>query len=192
MGSEKLVMPVQRVEGLVITEAGDDVLIYDQNSYSLHTLNKQSYMVWQHCDGIATVDSVSATTGMSADVVKRALTQLEEVSLLEAPLTNSLRSNESRRSLMKKAGIVAIPAIVSVSVPLAKAAASHCIESSYYTECRNVGLFCDGGDDCSESTVLNSACFSSCAAVSGVAVDIHCADNGVCAYTCEFLVCPQH
>ncbi len=125
MGSEKLVMPVQRVEGLVITEAGDDVLIYDQNSYSLHTLNKQSYQVWQHCDGIATVDSVAAVTGMSVDVVKRALTQLEEVSLLEAPLDESLRSNESRRSFMKKVGIAAsVPAIVSVTAPMAAMADS--------------------------------------------------------------------
>lgn len=124
MGYEQITMPVQRVDGLVITEAGDDVLIYDQNTYSLHTLNKQSYQVWQHCDGIATIDSVAVVTGMSVDVVKRALTQLEDALLLEAPLNESLRSNESRRSFMKKAGIVAIPAIVSVSVPLAQAAAS--------------------------------------------------------------------
>lgn len=124
MGYEQITMPVQRVDGLVITEAGDDVLIYDQNTYSLHTLNNQSYQVWQHCDGIATVDSVAVVTGMSVDVVKRALTQLEDALLIEAPLDESLRSNESRRSIMKKASIVAIPAIVSVSVPLAQAAAS--------------------------------------------------------------------
>lgn len=156
MSAEQMLMPVQRVEGLVITETGDDVLIYDQNGYSLHTLNRQSYLVWQHCDGTATVDAVAALTGMSVDVVKRALTQLEDASLLEASLDATLRSNESRRSFMKKAGIVAIPAIVSVSVPLAQAAASEpaqicyaCTSNNQCTNenrCRGNCLYWDGSN----------------------------------------------
>lgn len=80
--------------------------------------------MWRLCDGERTVREIAAEAGIAEDPAKRALRTLEDAQLLDAPLATVMRGMQSRRRFMKKAGIAAIPAIVSITAPIAKAAAS--------------------------------------------------------------------
>lgn len=114
--------PQARLDGLITTETESDLLIYDTERNELHTLNLASAAVWRAADGSKAVAEIAAETGLELVAVEQALQLLTASNLLvngvEAPQITG------RRRLLKKAGIVAIPAIVSVSVPLSKAAAS--------------------------------------------------------------------
>jgi hypothetical protein len=123
-------VPAARFEGLVMTEAGDEVVVYDTGANHIHKLNTMSAAVWRQCDGQRSVDAVAAAVAaeldveVSADAVRLALTKLADASLLESPLDESLRqTGQSRRAFLRKAAIAgAVPAIVSISAPLAASA----------------------------------------------------------------------
>jgi len=118
-------LPARRVADLVTTETSSDLIIYDQKAAEIHTLNDVTATVWQALDGISTVQMVSLKTGYSAEVVQKAVTQLADAGLLEGDLATGIRSNQSRRTLLKKAGIAAsIPVLISVTAPMAASAAS--------------------------------------------------------------------
>src|SRR5690606_4106133 len=107
-------------------ELGDEVLVYDLASHTIHQLNQTSAAVWKRCDGRTSLDAVSLNTGLTPDIVRAALTRLDEAGLLEEPLSPELRaSTQTRRSFMRKAGAVGtIPIVTSVSAPLAARANS--------------------------------------------------------------------
>ncbi len=117
-------LPCARVEGLITTETDSDVLIYDAEANELHTLNAAAAAVWRAADGSKSVAEIAVETALNAIAVEQALQQLTISNLL----VNGVEGLQSagRRRFLKKAAIVSIPAIVSVSVPLAQAAASYC------------------------------------------------------------------
>lgn len=117
-------LPVMRTTGLVTTETRNDLLVYDEEAKVLHNLNVMSREVWQSCDGSRTVMGIVACTGLDRDAVEAALEQLGDAGLLESPAESRHPSSQSRRRLLRKAGIASILAIVSVTIPMAKAAAS--------------------------------------------------------------------
>jgi hypothetical protein len=117
--------PVARTEDLVTTTSKDEVLVYDQRAHHIHHLNTQAAAVWHHCDGINTVDALSVATGMDADRVLISLKTLEDCNLVVEGLSEDTRRQaESRRRFLRKMGIATIPAIVSISAPIARVAAS--------------------------------------------------------------------
>jgi hypothetical protein len=129
-------VPAMRTHDLVTTTSKDEVLVYDQAAHHIHHLNAPAAQVWYLCDGVRTVADLAIETGLTQDAVKLALRTLEEAKLLDGPLASDLRGTQSRRAFMKKAAIAgAVPAIISVSAPIAAAATSH-------VDC-NVGETCN-------------------------------------------------
>lgn len=139
--------PAARTAHLVTTESGQDLLVYDQDSNHIHHLNCTTAAVWALCDGQRSVRDLAQAAAVDEDCVRLALTNLDQAKLLDGPLDPTIRGKvQSRRTFMKKAGIAAIPAIVSITAPIAKAAASEgsgfeddvCVENSpclYTTDC---------------------------------------------------------
>jgi len=145
-------MPMARYTDLVVTETRDQVLVYDTVVHHIHTLNLTSAAVWRLCDGQHDANDLarlaSAELGIRIDeaMVRLALTQLDDAGLLEEPLPADTRmSGLSRRSFMKRSavvGAVAVPAIVSITAPMAASAQSVCPPGS----CRDVQ--CPAGKVC--------------------------------------------
>lgn len=110
-----------RRENLIVTEAGDDLVVYDERTSHLHTLPASIVSVWRQCDGVAKVDEIAIATGMTPAQVEAALRQLREAGLIDGePVADDQAS--SRRGFLRKAAIGA--AIVSVTAPMAAGAAS--------------------------------------------------------------------
>ena len=121
------IVPAGRVENLVTTKAGDDVLVYDQDRHHIHHLNPTAAAVWTLCNGRRSVSDISQATGFDSDAVRLALRKLEEANLLDGPLAPDVRgAMQSRRSFMKKAAVagLAVPMIASISAPAASAQTS--------------------------------------------------------------------
>lgn len=120
-------VPAARFENLVMTEAEREVLVYDQSSHHMHHLNQTSATIWRLCDGQRTVADLTLETraelgaDVTDDMVVVAVAKLADANLLDGALASELRgSTQSRRSFMRKAavaGAVAIPTIVSTTVP---------------------------------------------------------------------------
>jgi len=106
-----------------MTEAGGEVLVYDEQSHHIHRLNQVSAAVWRHCDGRRTVADLATETGMAAEMVQVALGKLADARLLDGDLPAGVRAaGQSRRSFLKKAAVaggVALPVLVSISAPTA-------------------------------------------------------------------------
>lgn len=158
--------PVARTDGLISSPAGDDLMVFDEVANSVHHLNSSMAAVWQACDGTVTVaglsDAVYARHGLKVepDDVGQALAKLFDVNLLEpGVLFEAPRIN--RRKLVKRAGLGAawvVPAIVSVSAPLAAAAQSCESPITYGNECWHTPHCCLGELIC----IHHAGDFSSC------------------------------
>jgi len=119
-------VPGARRENLVTTEVKEEVLVYDEERHHIHHLNQTAAAVWRLCNGQRTVSDIAQVTGIEEDAVRITLHKLDQANLLNGALATDMRGNQSRRSFMKKVGIAAVPAIVSVTAPSAAVASSHC------------------------------------------------------------------
>jgi hypothetical protein len=126
-GSRK---PVARFAGVVTTEAGGDLLIYDLERHRAHSLDAAAAAVWRRCDGTRTPAAIAAAAGavggasLTEDAVRHALAQLGRAGLLGTPWVEPA---PSRRDLLRRAGtaaIVALPVVASIAVPSAAQAQS--------------------------------------------------------------------
>jgi len=128
-------VPGARRENLVTTEVKDEVLVYDKERHHIHHLSQTAAAVWRLCDGQRTVSDVAQATGIEEDAVHMALHKLKDANLLDGALAPDMRGNQSRRSLMKKVGIAAVPAIVSITAPSAANASSHPCTGCFLCAC---------------------------------------------------------
>lgn len=140
-------VPAARTIDLVTTQSNDEVLVYDQQSHHIHHLNAQAVGVWRLCDGSRTVDEISIAAGLDETAVRIALGRLEDAHLLDGKMQTGLRVTQSRRALIRKAAIAgALPAIISVSAPIAASASSHCSNRACYdhSDCSDQISGCGG------------------------------------------------
>jgi hypothetical protein len=157
------IVPAARFEGLVMSEVGGETLVYDEASHHIHHLNEASATVWRQCDGTSSVAAIALSAGMSDVMVRVAVAKLAGAGLLRDELGSDLRgSAQSRRAFMKKAAIAGtIPAIVSVTAPLAAQAASattlHCRVAA---DCSNFLVCCSS--HCGGLTNVDNAGLLSC------------------------------
>ena len=114
--------PYARQDGLVITYAGDDVIVYDPAMAQAHTFNHAANQLWLLCDGTRGVNELVDELGLGQELVVSTLDKLASLRLIGG-YTPRVES-PSRRNTLKKIGLVAIPVIASVSLPLAAAHAS--------------------------------------------------------------------
>lgn len=144
-------VPAMRTTELVTTASKDEVLVYDQAAHHIHHLNASAAKVWYLCDGQRSVAAIAMETGLTPDAVKLALRTLEDAQLLDGTLASELRGTQSRRAFMKKATIAgAVPAIVSVTAPIAASAAS----GDCGKTCTSNGQ-CNGGPVCNNCVDAN-------------------------------------
>ena len=118
-------IPMARKNGLVIQEAGDEVLVYDLERNEAHCLNRTAAFVWRSCDGKNDVRAIAALLGkefsqkVDEDLVWLAIDQLSSERLLDAQF--KLESNGiSRRAVIRKIGLaaaVALPVVAMLSFP---------------------------------------------------------------------------
>jgi hypothetical protein len=117
-----------RTEGLLIDALGDELVVYDTQSHAMHRLNESAAAVWRLCDGKRTVSDIAValsgelSTPLDEDAVLLALDELEAASLLEIGDTPGEGPLISRRSALRKLGVVGgialgLPLVESVIAP---------------------------------------------------------------------------
>lgn len=139
-----------RVDGLIVTDVGEDLVVYDDDRQAIHTLNPLAATIWRRCDGTTSEEQMAAALGVSADTIAAAITLLHNALLITGTAgdrTPSPRPHAvSRRRVMRQAGVagIALPAIVSITAPRAHAALSDCPDDAIpASECTdNDGVAC--------------------------------------------------
>lgn len=139
---------VKRSEDLVVTEVGDDLVVYDLQTHHIHQLNSSAAAIWRMCDGRRTVRQmvvqVTADLGkpVDAEIIDMGLKKLAHANLVVGEATirsdgeRSIFGALSRRATMK--GVFALPVIISMTAPTAAMAASDdstCVKKQTYEPC---------------------------------------------------------
>jgi hypothetical protein len=154
------IVPRKRIEGLVIQELPDEVLVYDRDRDKAHCLNQTAALVWKYCDGKTTVSNMThrlehdlSTESVDEKVVWYALDQLGKDHLLEEMVVPpTLLGGMSRREMVRVLGVaavVAVPLVTSIIAPTPAQAATCLPSGSACTSnaqcCSNT---CTGGTTC--------------------------------------------
>jgi hypothetical protein len=120
--------PKARTDQLLIQQTGLDTLVYDERTHRAHCLDARAARVWALCDGSRTEQQIAeeyGEGGAGAAVVRWTLAELGKSALLDgAESAPSARVALSRRTLMKQVGLAAIPVILAITAPRARAATS--------------------------------------------------------------------
>jgi hypothetical protein len=150
-------LPEMRVQGLVIDELPDEVLVYDLDRHKAHCLNQTAALVWHCCDGKTSVAEIARRLKKQLDapfneeLVWLALRQLDELHLLKENISLPAQlAGMSRRAMIRNLSIAAaivIPLATSIVSP-PPAQASTCAGGGQ--SC--VGMSCCPGHVCNGST----------------------------------------
>jgi len=97
--------PQRRATDLEFTEIDGEIVIYDETDDSMHHLNPTASLIWQSCDGTATIRELAAelrkVAGLPLDQVERDITtavrQLGEAGLMQVPKQRKRATTEARR-----------------------------------------------------------------------------------------------
>lgn len=120
-------VPRRRAIGLVCEELDGETLLYVEATHRAFCLNAAAAQVWKAIDGSRDVASIASATSVAPEHVSRTLREMSEAGLLDQPVEDLPMPafNVSRRQMMR-AGLVAIPFILAITVPRAAEAASNC------------------------------------------------------------------
>ncbi|MDT7809143.1 MAG: hypothetical protein QOJ70_2956 [Acidobacteriota bacterium] len=151
--------PLARVDGVVVRELPDEVLIYDLDTHKAVCLNSTAAEVWRLCDGRRTASDIrkmlekSAKASVPEELVWLALEQLGKDHLLVERVSRpSALVGVSRREMIKRVGLTAaitLPVVASIVAPRAADAAS----------CRPSGAPCtDSAQCCQGSLCVSGTC----------------------------------
>lgn len=124
--------PKARSDQLLVQRTGEDTLVYDERTHRALCLDARAARVWQLCDGTRSEREIAASYGegeAGAAVVCWTLGELEKSGLLEGESASAARAALSRRALMRNVGLAAIPVIMAITAPTARAAVSTCSTS---------------------------------------------------------------
>jgi hypothetical protein len=119
--------PLARRQGLICEEVADGLVVYDEATYTAHSLSADAAAVWRRCDGRTPPDEIASQLSCDPDFVDRALTELGDRGLLvdsraaEGALS---RRDAARRFAQVSGAAFAAPLIYSVAIQPATAAAS--------------------------------------------------------------------
>lgn len=153
-------VPRARIEGLVIQELPDEVLVYDRERDQAHCLNQTAALVWKYCDGKTNVSAIARklaselkTDHVDEKVVWYALGQLSKDHLLdESPVVPAMMAGMTRREMVRALGlaaVVAVPVVTSIVAPTPAQAAT-CLPSGAgcTTSAQCCSGVCGGGGTC--------------------------------------------
>src|SRR5688572_29048721 len=120
-------LPLARSENLLVTEIGAELIVYDLDRHTAHSLNPAASLVWLHLDGETSVSQIARLlhddVGLPRDerIVLLAIGQLDRLGLLREPLESPLSDGMTRREAVALglAGAMALllPGCDSVSAP---------------------------------------------------------------------------
>lgn len=141
-------VPTARQSALVVQELAEDLLVYDQDRFKAHCLNRTAALVWKHCDGQKTTKEIALAlekevgSPVAEEVVWLALGQLGKSRLLaEQVILPEGQAGISRREVIRRVGIaaaLALPVVTSIVAPKAVQAAT----------CKQAGQLCTTGAEC--------------------------------------------
>ena len=143
--------PKARSDQLLVQRTGPETLVYDERTHRAHCLDARATRVWELCNGARTESEIAAVYGegeAGRAVVSWTLGELEKSALLEGS-ADVARAALNRRVLMKTVGLAAIPVIMAITAPRARAAVSTC--SSAGQQCATKP--CCAGLTCQTSTM---------------------------------------
>lgn len=162
--------PKARREGIITKQVDGELLVYDLERDKAHCLNPSAAAIWKLCDGRTTTEEIerrSRSDGRATAesiqsneaIVWLALSELRRSHLLEETSDGSLwpqqRTGLSRREAVRLFGIgIAIPAVLSITAPTARAAASclaKCSPCSTGSECCSGTCFSGSVSGCSNT-----------------------------------------
>ena len=158
MSRSDQIVPNVREDGLILRDLDDEVLVYDQERDKALCLNQTVALVWKNCNGKRSIAEIAQRmqaelkAPVETNVVWYAIEQLDKYHLLRdsIPLPDELVTM-SRRDFLKKVGIataVAVPAILSITLPTPAQAAS-CLPS---------GAMCSGNGQCCSGVCMAGVC----------------------------------
>lgn len=133
--------PKARIDQLLVQPTGPDTLVYDERTHRAHCLDARAARVWALCDGTRTERQIAEAYGEGAAgeaVVRWTLGELERSALLESAGDAADRAALSRRVLIKGVGLAALPVIMAITAPRARAA----------TSCAALGQACTTTPNC--------------------------------------------
>ncbi len=124
--------PIARADDLIVKKLVDETLVYDCNTQKVHSLNAAAAVVWQHCDGNHTIANLVARIqeklGVASNeaAVENALADLSQHRLLKTsvPKATSKDRLSRRKMLGQLTTALALPVVLTVTAPHAKAQAS--------------------------------------------------------------------
>lgn len=136
--------------------ADHEIVLFDNERLTYHTLNSSAFAMWQSCDGRRTVRDIllalqPSFPGLTHDHVELAVLELSDAGLLAASSEHSpVKAGIDRRKLLRRAVIGAtaatiLPAVSSVTSPVA---ADH-------TSCGSTGTNLPANSEC----VCSSECY---------------------------------
>ena len=169
--------PLARIDGLIVEEHGDEVLIYDREHDLAHCLGPVAATVWNACDGTKTPTQLSSELDLDVDVVERAIGDLGGFELLQRG-PGSVGGTTRRELTVRtaKAGAMAalVPTMmVSIVAPASAASASEIARCKAVQTGNNCGLNCHQACCCCCSPSTGDKL---CAPAVRKAGDDYCAD----------------
>ncbi len=131
--SARGVLPRALQDGVLATDLGDEVVLYDAKHHRGHCLNRSAAVVWRNLDGQQSLRDVVARLREEVDAaadentVWLALQEFDQAELLEGGLAQPLPGGVSRRDMLGRLGVggaLLVPAVLSVVAPPAQAQVS--------------------------------------------------------------------
>jgi len=155
---ERQPLPLAQTEGVLSTDFGEEIVVYDSRTHKAHCLNRSAAVVYRHLDGRTSMTQmVSHLRGevegaADEDMVWLALRELDRNELLAEPLEMAGPQGLSRRALIRRLGIAAavVPVVASMTAPAAEAQVSATGCRRQEPDCEHFS--CDGGCACIKTT----------------------------------------
>jgi hypothetical protein len=163
----KNLSPLARVDGIVVQEIKDEILVCDTKSNQVFCLNQTAGEVWKLCDGKTDAKEISRILSrkfraeFTEEMVLFSLDELSKENLLAKKLSGEkLYFGVSRREALKRVGLasmVALPIITAVTMPTAAQAQSACPDPLGFDPIPN-GCPCGDCSFCDSGCCFNGVC----------------------------------
>lgn len=147
-------IPKARSVGLLESQLGDELVLYDVDHDRAHALNPTALTLWRACDGAADVAALARRLEFDPELVWHGLRELDRQDLLATPLPVEANDRRiGRRAMLKKVAVggaigLAVPTILSVAAADPAAAVT----------CRTLGQTCSPGTASCSNALQDNCC----------------------------------
>jgi hypothetical protein len=170
-------LPKNRNKNIVVQELENETLIYDFATDKAYCLNETLTVVYNHCDGVTSVDELKRRYKFTDDLIFLALDELQNNKLIEGEKSTHF-AGMNRREVIRKVGLgtmLSLPVITGLVAPRAASAASCAANTQNdINNCGSCGNVCNlpnASATCVGGTCQIAACFPGFANCNGSPVD---------------------